>query len=69
MYLCAWSGQLESIHLSAPLVALRNKEVNFTAVLWPNQVGTVTYIWWIANNTEVFLQFLKVVEKCVGKIL
>uniref|UniRef100_A0A674NNM8 Sortilin related VPS10 domain containing receptor 1 n=1 Tax=Takifugu rubripes TaxID=31033 RepID=A0A674NNM8_TAKRU len=36
----------------SPLVALRNKEVNLTAVLWPNQVGTVTYIWWIANNTE-----------------
>ncbi|XP_056891309.1 VPS10 domain-containing receptor SorCS1 isoform X1 [Takifugu flavidus] len=46
------TSQLESIHLSAPLVALRNKEVNLTAVLWPNQVGTVTYIWWIANNTE-----------------
>ncbi|CAF91241.1 unnamed protein product, partial [Tetraodon nigroviridis] len=46
------TSQLESIHLSAPLVAVRNKEVNLTAVLWPNQVGTVTYIWWIGNNTE-----------------
>uniref|UniRef100_A0A672Z6S4 Sortilin related VPS10 domain containing receptor 1 n=1 Tax=Sphaeramia orbicularis TaxID=375764 RepID=A0A672Z6S4_9TELE len=45
--------QLEYIHLSAPFVALRNKEVNLTAVLWPSQVGTVTYIWWIGNNTEV----------------
>uniref|UniRef100_A0A4W6BRS1 PKD domain-containing protein n=1 Tax=Lates calcarifer TaxID=8187 RepID=A0A4W6BRS1_LATCA len=45
-------GQLEYIHLSAPFVAVRNKEVNLTAVLWPSQVGTVTYIWWIGNNTE-----------------
>ncbi|XP_056265030.1 VPS10 domain-containing receptor SorCS1 [Pseudoliparis swirei] len=43
---------LESIHLSAPFVVVRNKEVNLTAVLWPSQVGTVTYIWWIGNNTE-----------------
>nr|XP_019939359.1 PREDICTED: VPS10 domain-containing receptor SorCS1-like [Paralichthys olivaceus] len=44
--------QLEYIHLSAPFVAVKNKEVNLTAVLWPSQVGTVTYIWWIGNNTE-----------------
>nr|XP_057913514.1 VPS10 domain-containing receptor SorCS1 isoform X2 [Doryrhamphus excisus] len=44
--------QLEYIHLSAPFVAVRNKEVNLTAVLWPSQVGTATYIWWIGNNTE-----------------
>ncbi|XP_062304046.1 VPS10 domain-containing receptor SorCS1-like [Osmerus eperlanus] len=43
---------LEYIHLSAPFVAVKNKEVNLTAVLWPNQVGTVTYIWWFGNNTE-----------------
>ncbi|XP_049577470.1 VPS10 domain-containing receptor SorCS1 isoform X2 [Syngnathus scovelli] len=43
---------LESIHLSAPFVAVKNKEVNLTAILWPNQVGTVTYIWWIGNSTE-----------------
>uniref|UniRef100_W5N2A0 Sortilin related VPS10 domain containing receptor 1 n=1 Tax=Lepisosteus oculatus TaxID=7918 RepID=W5N2A0_LEPOC len=44
--------QLEHIHLSAPFVAVKNKEVNLTAVLWPSQVGTVTYIWWFGNNTE-----------------
>lgn len=53
MYLCARVGQLDYIHLSAPFVAVKNKEVNLTAVLWPSQVGTVTYIWWIGNNTEV----------------
>ncbi|XP_029918697.1 VPS10 domain-containing receptor SorCS1 [Myripristis murdjan] len=44
--------QLEYIHLAAPFVAVKNKEVNLTAVLLPSQVGTVTYIWWIGNNTE-----------------
>uniref|UniRef100_A0A8C7TSM6 PKD domain-containing protein n=1 Tax=Oncorhynchus mykiss TaxID=8022 RepID=A0A8C7TSM6_ONCMY len=44
--------QLEYIHLSAPFVAVKSKEVNLTAVLWPSQVGTVTYIWWFGNNTE-----------------
>ncbi|GAA6070256.1 VPS10 domain-containing receptor SorCS1, partial [Tachysurus ichikawai] len=45
-------GQLEYIHLSAPFVAVKNKEVNLTVVLWPSQVGTVTYIWWFGNNSE-----------------
>ncbi|XP_019735230.1 VPS10 domain-containing receptor SorCS1 isoform X2 [Hippocampus comes] len=44
--------QLESIHLSAPFVAVKNKEVNLTAILRPSLVGTVTYIWWIGNSTE-----------------
>ncbi|XP_051993220.1 VPS10 domain-containing receptor SorCS1-like [Xyrauchen texanus] len=44
--------QLESIHLSAPFVVVKNKEVNLTVVLWPSQVGTVTYIWWFGNNSE-----------------
>uniref|UniRef100_A0A8C5HQ37 VPS10 domain-containing receptor SorCS2 n=1 Tax=Gouania willdenowi TaxID=441366 RepID=A0A8C5HQ37_GOUWI len=43
---------LDHIHLSAPFVAVRNQEVNLTVVLWPSTVGTVTYIWWIGNNTE-----------------
>ncbi|MEQ2178571.1 hypothetical protein GOODEAATRI_015455, partial [Goodea atripinnis] len=52
LFLHVTSGQLEHIHLSAPFVAVRNKEVNLTAVLHPSQVGTVTYIWWIGNNSE-----------------
>ncbi|KAL2086727.1 hypothetical protein ACEWY4_017786 [Coilia grayii] len=43
---------LEHIHLWAPFVAVKSKEVNLTAVLWPSQVGTVTYIWWLGNNSE-----------------
>uniref|UniRef100_A0A8D0GK12 Sortilin related VPS10 domain containing receptor 1 n=1 Tax=Sphenodon punctatus TaxID=8508 RepID=A0A8D0GK12_SPHPU len=43
---------LEHIHLSLPFVTTKNKEVNATAVLWPSQVGTLTYVWWFGNNTE-----------------
>uniref|UniRef100_A0A8D0BPK6 Sortilin related VPS10 domain containing receptor 1 n=1 Tax=Salvator merianae TaxID=96440 RepID=A0A8D0BPK6_SALMN len=43
---------LEHVHLSLPFVTTKNKEVNATAVLWPGQVGTLTYIWWFGNNTE-----------------
>lgn len=57
-------GQLEYIHLSAPFVAVKNKEVNLTVVLWPSQVGTVTYIWWFGNNSEV-LQYLLFQPPCI----
>nr|XP_003409177.1 VPS10 domain-containing receptor SorCS1 isoform X2 [Loxodonta africana] len=43
---------LEHVHLSLPFVTTKNKEVNATAVLWPSQVGTLTYVWWKGNNTE-----------------
>lgn len=49
---CA-SGPLEHVHLALPFVTTKNKEVNATAVLWPSQVGTLTYVWWYGNNTEV----------------
>ncbi|XP_056109516.1 VPS10 domain-containing receptor SorCS1 isoform X3 [Rhinichthys klamathensis goyatoka] len=52
LFLHITSGHLESVHLSAPFVAVKNKEVNLTVVLWPSQVGTVTYIWWFGNNSE-----------------
>uniref|UniRef100_A0A8C4S1L2 Sortilin related VPS10 domain containing receptor 1 n=1 Tax=Erpetoichthys calabaricus TaxID=27687 RepID=A0A8C4S1L2_ERPCA len=44
--------RLDHVHLSAPFVAIKNKEVNLTVVLSPSQVGTVTYIWWLGNYTE-----------------
>ncbi|EPQ15153.1 VPS10 domain-containing receptor SorCS1 [Myotis brandtii] len=43
---------LEHVHLALPFVTTKNKEVNATAVLWPSQVGTLTYVWWYGNNTE-----------------
>uniref|UniRef100_UPI0040386C46 VPS10 domain-containing receptor SorCS1-like n=1 Tax=Callospermophilus lateralis TaxID=76772 RepID=UPI0040386C46 len=43
---------LEHVHLSLPFVTTKNKEVNATAVLWPSQVFTLTYVWWYGNDTE-----------------
>ncbi|XP_061824139.1 VPS10 domain-containing receptor SorCS1-like isoform X1 [Nerophis lumbriciformis] len=44
--------QLEQVQLSAPSVVVKNKAVNFTTTLRPNNVGTVTYYWWFDNKTE-----------------
>ncbi|XP_026524420.1 VPS10 domain-containing receptor SorCS3 [Notechis scutatus] len=46
---------VERVHLSVPFVAIRNKEVNLTAVVWPNQSGTFTYFWWFGNNSKPFI--------------
>uniref|UniRef100_F7ETM3 VPS10 domain-containing receptor SorCS3 n=2 Tax=Ornithorhynchus anatinus TaxID=9258 RepID=F7ETM3_ORNAN len=43
---------LEHVHLSVPFVAIRDKEVNVTAVVWPSQLGTLTYFWWFGNSTK-----------------
>uniref|UniRef100_A0A5F8HH65 Sortilin related VPS10 domain containing receptor 3 n=1 Tax=Monodelphis domestica TaxID=13616 RepID=A0A5F8HH65_MONDO len=43
---------VEHVHLSVPFVAIRNKEVNVTAVVWPSQLGTLTYFWWFGNSTK-----------------
>ncbi|XP_078497303.1 VPS10 domain-containing receptor SorCS3-like [Lissotriton helveticus] len=43
---------IEHVHLSVPFVAIKSKEINITAVVWPTQTGTLTYFWWIANNTK-----------------
>ncbi|ETE62975.1 VPS10 domain-containing receptor SorCS3, partial [Ophiophagus hannah] len=48
-------GPVERVHLSVPFVAIRNKEVNLTAVVWPNQSGTFTYFWWFGNNSKPFI--------------
>lgn len=46
-------GPVENIQLLAPFVVIRNKEVNITAVVLPSHPRTVTYFWWLGNNTEV----------------
>ncbi|RXM27121.1 VPS10 domain-containing receptor SorCS3 [Acipenser ruthenus] len=43
---------VEHIHLSVPIVAIKKKEVNLTAVVWPSHSRTITYFWWFENNTE-----------------
>ncbi|XP_029691212.1 VPS10 domain-containing receptor SorCS1-like isoform X1 [Takifugu rubripes] len=49
------SCQLEVVQLLAPSVVLQDKAVNFTTVLRPSSVGTVTYYWWFDNKTEPFV--------------
>ncbi|XP_034519511.1 VPS10 domain-containing receptor SorCS3 [Ailuropoda melanoleuca] len=43
---------VEHVHLRVPFVAIRNKEVNISAVVWPSQLGTLTYFWWFGNSTK-----------------
>nr|XP_014347387.1 PREDICTED: VPS10 domain-containing receptor SorCS3 [Latimeria chalumnae] len=43
---------IEHVHLNVPFVAIRSKEVNITAVVWPSQAGTLTYFWCFGNNTK-----------------
>uniref|UniRef100_A0A667XEI7 Sortilin related VPS10 domain containing receptor 3 n=1 Tax=Myripristis murdjan TaxID=586833 RepID=A0A667XEI7_9TELE len=43
---------VEHVQLLAPFVVIRNKEVNITAMVWPSHSRTVTYFWWLGNNTE-----------------
>ncbi|KAG9345911.1 hypothetical protein JZ751_007725, partial [Albula glossodonta] len=43
---------VEHVHLLAPFVAIKNKGVNLTAVVWPSHSRTVTYFWWFGNSTE-----------------
>uniref|UniRef100_A0A8D3BM33 PKD domain-containing protein n=1 Tax=Scophthalmus maximus TaxID=52904 RepID=A0A8D3BM33_SCOMX len=43
---------VEHVQLVAPFVVIRNKEVNITAVVLPSHSRTVTYFWWLGNNTE-----------------
>uniref|UniRef100_A0A665W0T3 PKD domain-containing protein n=1 Tax=Echeneis naucrates TaxID=173247 RepID=A0A665W0T3_ECHNA len=43
---------VENVQLLAPFVVIRNKEVNITAVVLPSHSRTVTYFWWLGNNTE-----------------
>lgn len=46
-------GPVEQVQLLAPFVVIRNKEVNVTAMVLPSHPRTVTYFWWLGNNTEV----------------
>ncbi|XP_052437367.1 VPS10 domain-containing receptor SorCS3 [Carassius gibelio] len=46
------TSPVERIFLSAPVVVIRGKEANLTAVLWPSQPRTATFYWWFNNSTE-----------------
>ncbi|KAM3912701.1 VPS10 domain-containing receptor SorCS1 isoform 1-T1 [Leptodactylus fuscus] len=46
------TAPLEHIHLVLPFVTTKDKEVNASVILWPSNVGTLTYVWWLGNNSE-----------------
>lgn len=48
-------GPVEHVQLLTPFVVIRNKEVNITALVLPSHSRTVTYFWWLGNNTEVIV--------------
>ncbi|XP_062866910.1 VPS10 domain-containing receptor SorCS3 [Trichomycterus rosablanca] len=45
-------SSVEQVQLLSPFVVIKNKEVNLTAVVWPSHSRTLTYFWWLGNNTE-----------------
>ncbi|KAK1793385.1 hypothetical protein P4O66_011767, partial [Electrophorus voltai] len=49
------TSPLERISLSAPVVAIRGRQTNLTAIVWPSQPLTATFYWWLSNSTEVHI--------------
>ncbi|XP_041694252.2 VPS10 domain-containing receptor SorCS3-like [Coregonus clupeaformis] len=43
---------VEHVQLLAQFVAIKNKEVHLTAVVWPIHSRTLSYFWWLGNSTE-----------------
>ncbi|KAK2824400.1 hypothetical protein Q5P01_021575 [Channa striata] len=46
------TSPVERVYLSAPIVAIRGKEDNLTAVVWPSHSRTLTFFWWFDNSSE-----------------
>ncbi|XP_022042555.2 VPS10 domain-containing receptor SorCS3 isoform X1 [Acanthochromis polyacanthus] len=46
------TSPVERVYLSAPIVAIRGKEANLTAVVWPSHPRTLTFFWWFDNSSE-----------------
>ncbi|KAM6916732.1 VPS10 domain-containing receptor SorCS3-like [Xenentodon cancila] len=46
------TSPVERVYLSAPIVAIRGKATNLTAVVWPSQPRTLTFFWWFDNSCE-----------------
>ncbi|XP_053708942.1 VPS10 domain-containing receptor SorCS3 isoform X2 [Synchiropus splendidus] len=43
---------VEHVQLLSPFVVIRKREVNITALVLPSHSRTITYFWWLGNNTE-----------------
>ncbi|XP_053730343.1 VPS10 domain-containing receptor SorCS3 [Synchiropus splendidus] len=46
------TSPVERVYLSAPIVAVRGKVANLTAVVWPSHIRTLTFFWWFDNSSE-----------------
>ncbi|XP_004077390.2 VPS10 domain-containing receptor SorCS3 [Oryzias latipes] len=46
------TSPVERIYLSAPIVTIRGKAANLTAVAWPSHSRTLTFFWWFDNSSE-----------------
>uniref|UniRef100_A0A3B4US96 Sortilin related VPS10 domain containing receptor 3b n=1 Tax=Seriola dumerili TaxID=41447 RepID=A0A3B4US96_SERDU len=46
------TSPVERVYLSVPIVAIRGKEANLTAVVWPSHTRTLTFFWWFDNSSE-----------------
>ncbi|XP_041866105.1 VPS10 domain-containing receptor SorCS3 [Melanotaenia boesemani] len=46
------TSPVEHVYLSAPIVAIRGKAANLTAVVWPSHTRTLTFFWWFNNSSE-----------------
>uniref|UniRef100_A0A3Q4B2C5 PKD domain-containing protein n=1 Tax=Mola mola TaxID=94237 RepID=A0A3Q4B2C5_MOLML len=46
------TSPVESVYLSAPIVAIQGKEANLTVVVWPSHAKTLTCFWWFDNSSE-----------------
>nr|XP_046209850.1 VPS10 domain-containing receptor SorCS3-like isoform X2 [Oncorhynchus gorbuscha] len=46
------TSPVERVYLSAPIVAIRKKGANLTAVVWPVHQRTLTFFWWFENSSE-----------------
>ncbi|MEQ2281971.1 hypothetical protein AMECASPLE_035787, partial [Ameca splendens] len=46
------TSPVDRVYLSAPIVAIREKATNLTAVVWPSHTRTLTFFWWFENSSE-----------------
>lgn len=54
VYVCVDAlGPVEHVYFSIPIVAIRGKAANLTAVVWPSHTRTLTFFWWFDNSSEV----------------
>ncbi|XP_037535849.1 VPS10 domain-containing receptor SorCS3 [Nematolebias whitei] len=46
------TSPVEHMYFSIPIVAIRGKAANLTAVVWPSHTRTLTFFWWFDNSSE-----------------